>query len=557
MPTITLNKKVFEKLVGKKLPLTKLKDRISMLGTDLESIEGNEINVEIFPNRPDMLSEQGLARAFSSFIGVKTGLRNYKVKKSNYEVIVDKSVSKVRPYTSVAVVKNIKFDDEKIKEVIQIQEKLHVTYGRNRKKVAIGIYPMEKITFPIRFTAKKPKEIKFQPLEFPRVLDGLQILSQHSAGRDYAPLLEGLSMFPIFIDAKNKILSMPPIINSHDVGKISHSTKDVFIECSGFDYNVLAKSLNMIVTALADMGGDIIELKLKYPNKTYKSPDLSPSKMKIDINYVNKILGLDLKEKDIKKYLERMGFSYKNKTVFIPSYRSDILHQFDLMEDIAIAYGYENFEEIIPNVATVGEESKIEILKGKIADLLIGLKFDEVMTYNITNKVVQKEDMLVDIPLIELANSLSEEFSCLRAWIIPSLLSVLKHNKHNEYPQNIFDLGTIFKKDTKGKSDTGIVEHFRLGVALCNEKADFTQIKQVLDYLFHSLDLKYNIEETDHPSFIPGRVGRISCNKVQIAYIGELNPRVLANFDLDMPVSCIELNISELFKLLEDKRLKE
>ena len=124
MPTVKLNKKVFEKLVGKKLPIEKLKDRISMLGTDLEKIEENEITVEVFPNRPDMLSEQGFARAFSSFINVKTGLRKYDVKQSNYKLIIDKNVKDVRPYTVGAVVKNIKLDDEKIREIIQIQEKL-------------------------------------------------------------------------------------------------------------------------------------------------------------------------------------------------------------------------------------------------------------------------------------------------------------------------------------------------------------------------------------------------------------------------------------------------
>jgi len=115
MPTIVLNKKVFEKLVGKKIPLSKLKERIPMLGTSLEKIDDDEIYVEIFPNRPDLLSEQGFARAFSSFIGVKKGLRNYQVKKSNEKIIVDYSVSKVRPHTACAIVKNLKFNDEKIR----------------------------------------------------------------------------------------------------------------------------------------------------------------------------------------------------------------------------------------------------------------------------------------------------------------------------------------------------------------------------------------------------------------------------------------------------------
>ena len=128
MPTITLSKKMLEELSGKKLPLNELKDRISMLGTDLESIEGDEIIVEVFPNRPDMLSAQGFARAFSSFIGVKQGLRKYEVRKSGEKVIIDPSVKEVRPFTACAIVKGLKFDDEKIKEVIQIQEKLHITF---------------------------------------------------------------------------------------------------------------------------------------------------------------------------------------------------------------------------------------------------------------------------------------------------------------------------------------------------------------------------------------------------------------------------------------------
>ncbi|MBC8444480.1 phenylalanine--tRNA ligase subunit beta, partial [Candidatus Woesearchaeota archaeon] len=180
MPTINLNKNVFEKLVGKKLTLDKLKDRISMLGTDLESIEGNEIIVEVFPNRPDMLSEQGFARAFSSFIGVEKGLRNYTVKKNNkYVVKIEDAVKKVRPYTACAIVKGLKLDDEKINGIIQIQEKLHVSFGRNRKKLAIGIYPLEEIKLPITYTAKKPKSFKFLPLEGKKEMDGLQILSQH------------------------------------------------------------------------------------------------------------------------------------------------------------------------------------------------------------------------------------------------------------------------------------------------------------------------------------------------------------------------------------------
>jgi phenylalanyl-tRNA synthetase beta chain len=172
MPSITLNKTVFNKLVGKELSDDELNERIPMIGTDLEKIEGDVIEVEVFPNRPDMLSEQGFARAFSAFIGEKTGLRNYNIKPSGSKVIIDPSVKDVRPFTACALVKNLEFNDEKIREIIQIQEKLHVTFGRNRKKLAIGIYPLEHITLPIKYFAEDPNKIKFQPLESEKGREG-------------------------------------------------------------------------------------------------------------------------------------------------------------------------------------------------------------------------------------------------------------------------------------------------------------------------------------------------------------------------------------------------
>ncbi len=553
MPTVTLNRKVVEKLIGKKLPDEKLRDRISYLGTDLESVDGGQINVEIFPNRPDMLSEQGFSRALSSFIGAKKGLREYRIHKSKDKVIVEESVKKVRPYTACAIVKGLKFDDEKIKEIIQIQEKLHVSYGRNRKKTAIGIYPFEKIKTPIRFKALPPDKIKFQPLEFPRKINGRQILSQHPTGREYGHLLEGMDTYPIFIDANNRILSMPPIINSHDVGKITNSTTDVFIECSGFDYNVLSLCLNMIVTALADMGGKIYSMEIDFNGKKAQSPDLSPKQMKLDVDYVNKKLGLELTEKKAKELLMRMGYGYSKGKALIPAYRADVLHQIDLVEDIAIAYGYDNFDETIPNVATIGQEKPVEIFKKKVADILVGLGLLETNSYSIISKEIQTKKMDAEIDTIELSNSVSLEYNSLRTWMIPSLMQILQDNKHHEYPQKIFEMGTIFKKSDK--TDTGVQEDIRLAVVLCEPKADYTKIRQVLDLLLNSIGVdRYSIDPVEHSSFVPGRCGRLKISGKKLAYIGEIHPKVLENFDLEMPVAAFELNISDLFEIFKKSK---
>ncbi|MFH1591752.1 MAG: phenylalanine--tRNA ligase subunit beta [Candidatus Woesearchaeota archaeon] len=538
MPTVTLNKEVLEKLIGKKLSLEELKDRISYLGTDLESIERNEIVVEIFPNRPDLLSEQGFARALSSFIGIGTGLKKYKVNKSSYRVKIDTSVKKVRPYTACAVVKNLKFNDEKIREIIQIQEKLHVTYGRNRKKAAIGIYPFEKITTPIYYKALPKGEIKFRPLESDKEMNGVEILSKHPAGKEYGYLLDGLDEYPVFLDANGKVLSMPPIINSHDTGKISEETTEVFIECSGFDFETLKVILNIIVTALADMGGEIYSMELFYEGKREITPDLSASEMKLDLSYVNKILGLDLDEENVKDLLERMGFSYRGRKALIPAYRADILHSIDLVEDIAIAYGYENFKPEIPKVATIAKENEFEPYKRKVQEILVGLGFLETSSFNIIGKELLKKCKISE-KFIELKNPLSKEFDILRPSLIPSLLQILSENQHNEYPQKLFEINYVFKDDSEKSS---------LGVAISHEKAGFTELKQILDALVLSLGLGYSIEPKKVDGFIEGRSGEILLDKKSIGVIGEIHPSVLVGLNLGVPVSLFEIDLGSLYE---------
>ncbi len=532
MANVSLNKKNFEK-IGK---IDFIEERLGMLGCPVDAVTDTEILVDITPNRPDLLSEHGIKRALLSFLGKEKGLKNYKINKSDNELIVEKSVSEVRPFTACAIVKNLSLNNEKIKELIDIQEKLHTTLGRNRKKIAVGIYPLEKIKFPVYFRALPPDKIKFCPLGEKREMSGSEILTRTSTGREYASLLEGKKVYPIFIDSADNVLSMPPIINSDITGKITESTKEVFIECSGFDYKILSKTLSIIVTALADMGGNIYSMKLKYSGKSIVSPDLSPEKMKLDLDYANKILGLNLKEKDAKQLLEKMGYGFA-KEVLIPAYRTDILHQIDLVEDIAIAYGYDNFIPEIPQISTIGKEDNIEILKRKISEILCGLGMIETYSYNLTNKEDECKKMNLKSSLIEVPNA-KTNYNALRHMMIPTMMRILSENTDKEYPQKIFESGKTFaKSDDIKESDV-------LSVAVTN--SNFTEAKQILDYISRMLGMEFSVEPVKHDSFIEGRTGKILLNNKEIGIIGEINPLVISNWNLEVPVSAIELNLDSL-----------
>lgn len=538
-----------KKILSKRVKITKdIADKINLMGIPLEKETEDSYEIEVLPNRPDALSVQGFIRALSAFTGNEVGLKKYKINapEKNFKVIIDESVKKVRPYTVCAIVKNLKFDDEKIREIIDLQEKLHMTIGRNRKKFAIGVYPLEKINLPIKFEARKPEDIKFKPLEFSREINGLQILSQHPAGRDYGHLLEGKEKFPIFVDSSGKILSMPPIINSDDIGKVSYETKNIFIECSGFELEILKKTLNIIVSSLIDLGGEAYAMNLDYGKEKIVSPDFTPEKMKVDLEHVNKLIGLDLKEKDLKELLPKMGYDYSNGVVSIAPWRNDIIHEVDIIEDIAIAYGYDKLIPVIPKVATIGEETEKEKLIIRIAGILTGLGLLETSSYHLIKN--EEKWQIKESDLLELENS-KTEYKYLRPNLMIPILRIISENKNNEYPQKIFEIGTSFLKDKEDNTETGVIENEKLAIAITDERATFTEIKQILDYLFRMLKMEYNIISGENSYFINGRTGAIIVNEKEIGNIGEVSPEVLKEANIEKPVACFELNLSELLEI--------
>jgi phenylalanyl-tRNA synthetase beta chain len=539
MANVTLPRKQFEKEIGKLDE--KMQNKIAMFGTPFQRLDDDELEIEVFPNRPDLLSYHGFKRSFLAFLGKQTRLKEYKINKpeKNYVVKIDSSVKDIRPYTACAIVRGLKFDDDKIKEMIDIQEKLHQTVGRKRKKLAIGIYPMEKIKLPITFMAMEPDKIKFVPLESDKEMSGLQILQRHPTGREYAHLLAGKAKFPVFIDAENNILSMPPIINSHLTGKVTEKTTDVFVECSGFDFPILSKTLNIIVTNLAEMGGKIYQMELQYKDKKI-TPNLNAEKMKVEIKSVNELLGLDLKEKEIKNFIERMGHNYSKEIVETPPWRTDILHEVDLIEDIAIAYGYENFIPEIPKIATTGEIDKKEIIKRKIGEILSGLNLIEVSNYHLTTKREQFRNMSVpEEKVIEVENS-KTDYNILRKDLTHYMLKILSENIDSEYPQKIFEVGKVF---TPKETDN---------LALAVAPANFTEVRQILEYLFRMLNVNVKISEPEKvPSyFIDGRTIEIKLDEKTIGFLGEIHPRILKNWKIKMPVALMEINLEEIYKKL-------
>ena len=546
MPTINFSLKDLQKLVGKKITIEELPSLLSYAKAELDNYDKStdEVTADFGDtNLPYLWCVEGFARLLRGILNKEKGLPQLNVAKGNYKVVVENSITKIRPHISAFVVKGCKVDEYLLKQIIQLQEKLCENYGMRRKKIAIGVYNNNKIKFPVHYKAMQPNKVKFIPLEFRKETDLNEILEEHPKGVEYAWILEDFDKYPILMDDEDNVLSFPPIINSNDTGKVTESDEELFIEVTGTDLDAVHLACNIFAYSLFDRGFKIFSVDIQYPSKKIITPFIFNDSIKLKNEDVEKVLGIDLKDAEVKTLLEKGRYDYKAGKVLVPPYRKDILHSVDVIEDIGIAYGYDKISDLPLISYTPGSTSPLIPFIDTCREILIGLGFQEVMSQILSNKNLLYNKMEIDdFGTVELVNFTSENYSVVRTWLTPLLIEILSKNKHVEYPQSIFEQGMVtLKKEVK------IIDYERLSCVSVSEKADYTKIKQILDCLFRSLGIDYSIEEENHSSFISGRVGRVIVNSVDVGYIGEISPKVIHNFSIDMPVIAFELNLTEIF----------
>jgi phenylalanyl-tRNA synthetase beta chain len=556
MPTIEVSKKDLEKLSGRGIKESEMTQLLTYAKAEYEGGDGDNIKIECKDvNRPDLWCVEGIARQIRGGTGKNKGLPVYNIHKSNYLVRVDSNLKGIRPRTACAVVKNIKITDEVLAQIIQMQEKIAGTFGRNRKEAAIGVYDLDKITWPVLYRAYDPDKLSFVALEMDQALTLRKILQKHPKGREFAHLLEDKKKYPIFIDSAKNVLSMPPVINSNYSGKVTDETNNLFIEVSGFDDKFVHTALNSLVASLADRGGKVYEVKVKYGlRENIICPDFRPKKAKLPIKLFNKISGLNLSGKEIVSYLGKARYdarvSGENILAEYPSYRIDIMHAVDLIEDVLIAYGFNNIEAEVPKLAVTGAEAPIEVFSRKIREYLVGFGAQEIISFTLTNKdKIFGRMNLKTARCIEIANPVSQNWCVLRTWLTPSIVEFMSNNTTKEFPQHIFEVGEAVIPNSKAETMSDTVKN--LCYAISHSKTTFTEIKQVLQSLLFALNIKFEVEETEHDSFIPGRVGSIKVNGKEIGLIGEIHPQVLKNWRLENPITLFEINVNSLIKLAQ------
>lgn len=547
MPVINFNYSDLIELIGREVSREVIRERLPMIGADLKSApdDSDDFSFEFFPDRPDLYSVEGIARALRAFLDIEPGLRSYAVSDSDVDLTVDQSVNHVRPYIWSALVEDNEFTDPLIRSVMDLQEKLHLTLGRNRKKVAIGIHDFRTVKPPFTYKAVLPDEVSFTPLQGSREMTPAEILKEHEKGRAYAFVLEGKERYPLIVDRDDVVLSFPPIINGITTA-LTEDTKDILVDCTGTDLNAVKATVNILSTALAERGGKVKTVRIRQEDRLALAPDLQPREMRLDPKFVNRWNGTNLSEEELARCMRRMGYGASIRghdvDILVPAYRSDILHIVDLAEDAAIGFGFENFGQSLPRMATFGIEDPLISYAQNAKTMMVGMGYSEVVTLSLSNPQEQFDAMNLprDKDAISVVNPVSESHVLLRMSLLPSLMNILRKNKHRDLPQRIFEIGDVV---VGGRNRT------MLSGAAVHPKASFTEAKSTVQGIMAGLALGLSVDAREHPSFVRGRCAEVRVAGEPVGVFGELAPSTIEAFELRHPVIAFELDLERLFGL--------
>jgi len=527
-------------------------------------------------SRYDLLCIEGLSRALNAFRGQGKAPEMKLLPQAKETIVVEPSVVGVREYVVCAVLRNIKFNAQSYASFIELQEKLHRNICRLRTLASIGTHDLDTVKGPFVYRAEKPEDIKFAPLtDGSKVVDARQLmldLDSHAQLSKFLHIIRDKPLYPVVRDSKGVVLSLPPIING-DHSKITLNTKNVFIEVTALDLTKARVVLDTVVTMFAEhctpaFTIEPVNVVIKSAdgkhNKTELYPKWDQPTLQCSVDYINSCIGINASAQDMVKLLARMCVhatvdNSKQISVKIPPTRSDIMHACDIMEDVAIAYGFNNLKKMSPK--TVGEGKQLPI--NKIADALrhevAQQGYFEMLSFILSTKADNYKNM--NLPeeecardAVELSNPKGNIQIC-RTSLIPGLLNSLAHNKGAEMPIQIFEVGDIVIRDEK--TDVGARNVRQLAAVYQNKKtAGFEEIHGLLDRIMLALNVdckgwtkgkakprEYTIAEAKNTSFFPGRCANILLDGQVVGVFGVLHPSVLENFRLSCPASALVLDL--------------
>jgi len=597
MPTIAVDKAALFQALGREYTTDEFDELCFDFGIELDEDtslterpivngqqEAPQLKIEVPANRYDLLCFEGIQLALNIFNG-RVPAPKYSLKppaNGEFETItISRECSRIRPYFSGAILRNIKLDEARYESFIDLQDKLHQNLARQRTLVAIGTHDLDTVQGPFTYEALPPKDINFVPLNQTKSMDGEQLMKFYEKDKHigrYLHIIRDSPVYPVIYDSNRVVCSLPPIINGNHT-KITVNTRNVFIDCTATDKTKVEIVINILVTMFSQYTSEKftvepIKIISEHNGETRIAPDLKPRSTQAEVPYINSCTGVDLRAPDICKLLTRMSYSARPSPsrsdlidVDIPPTRADVLHQADIMEDVCIAYGFNKLPRAFPKVgATIAQPLAINKLGDILRHEAAMAGWAEVLPLILCSHdenfgwLNRKDDGKT---AVRLANPKTAEYQVVRTTLLPGLLKTIRENKHHSLPIKIFEVSDVAFKAPElerksrnerhfaaawyGKTSGFEIVHGLLDRLMAMLKTAFIAREEGLELKNNGKGMEYWIEEVADPTFFPGHAAsihlKIGTTESVIGVFGILHPTVLEKFELKYPVSTLEMNI--------------
>lgn len=573
--------------------------------------------IDVPANRYDLLCVEGISRSLRIFLGDQDApefklaqeepAATITVKKANTDTI--------RPFVVCAILKDITFTQQRYESFIDLQDQLHRNLCRQRTLVAIGTHDMDTIDGPFVYDARAGSDIEFVPLTpDDRSFKADELLNFYETDatakhlKPYVPIIKDSPLYPVVLDAKERVLSLPPIING-DHSKITLGTKNVFIECTATDLTKANIVLDTVVTMFSEYCAapfTAVPVKVQYEDASgsivdsYITPKLAIRREQARVDFCNSMIGINISASEMQTLCNKVQLGpatlLENDTlleVTVPPTRSDILHPVDIAEDIGIAYGYNNIVKRVPNTSSVGGEFPLNTLGDLLREEIGRAGYTEVLTHglcSIHDNYTALNCKVLEGHAVSLSNPANIEYQVVRTTLLPGLLKTLQHNKSASFTSGfkVFEISDVVVVDKEHVvTDTivgaknvrkltavyaGPTSGFEIIHGLVDRIMTLTEVAPEAEYVATSTKKAQQEEERyrvsregwlytiaplpkgsyEEEMYFAGRAAEVlltkpgSPEKIRLGTFGILHPQVLKNFDIKYPSSVMELDLENL-----------
>ncbi|WUR04888.1 phenylalanine-tRNA ligase beta subunit (FARSB) [Vairimorpha necatrix] len=542
MPTISVSKFEIERLLNKNYDPENFSDILFDFGLEIDEIEKNDTEtsykIEIPANRYDLLCAEGLSNSLHSYLFNKQFI-DIKLLPSQFEI--KKKYFKKRSCVASAIIKNFSFDKISYDSFISYQEKLCGSLGRNRSLVSMGTHDLDKISWPVTFKSIKKNVLDFVPLNCKKQVQNLE--EHFKDDKNISKYLQYLDddEYVVFEDNNNDVISVPPVINSNKT-KISLDTRNILVEVTGTNSYKVNTCLKMLLSAFrteemysVNITGEEIE---KTNEKIYTltlEEVYKELNIKIDIDTLENLL--------IKMMYQVIKVDDKSLNIIVPSIRQDVIHKADIIEDIAICYGYNNIKMIMPDLSTIGSENRLNKFSDKLRLEMSMLGFIEVYTMVLVSRTDDKFEK--SSALVE--NYKSLECEVVRNSLYPGLLKSVSSNLHCKIPIKIFELGDVVNLS---KNDVGAANRRMLSCLFVGNKSHLEEIQGPMTTILEKCGIKnFQFENFyNEKKYLKNQSAVLKINGEVYGSIGVCSGDVMNRYKIPYSGSMFELDIEKIYE---------